>query len=367
MGRVYNALVKADQLTDRQRPIGRPTRYPNAETESATPQAQTDLSSAPQFDFENDNQTSPVDFDNSFALSEAFVTERIAERFTTPPTVEQFASLPRVPERGMRGSASRDSASSVSLPIKPIFVEPREVTNIKNLSPDPHWAAITGSDQLASERYRTLAVRVGTIAARRKLKSLVVTSAEGGEGKSTVALNLAWVMAKRDRRVLLIDTNPRGHKFNVASGRGWLEMTDVSSQLADSIVRLDPNGLYVMTACGAHKQGDSNDFDLDDALASSQFEKMVAELAGYFDFIVIDAPTICGSIGAQQLAQIADGTILVARAGRTHHSRVTAALELVPQERRWGIVLNESEVGETLAHTNGGNASFIKRLFGRKN
>jgi protein-tyrosine kinase len=356
MGRVYNALVKADQLTDRQRPIGRPT----AQIQPETPQAQIDLSSAPQFDFENDNQTASVDFDNHFALSEAFVTERIAERFTTPPTVEQFASSPRVPERGMRGGASRDSASSVSLPIKPIFVEPREVTNIKSLSPDPHWAAITGGDQLASERYRTLAVRVGTIAARRKLKTLMVTSAEGGEGKSTVALNLAWVMAKRDRRVLLIDTNPRSHKFNVASGRGWLEMTDVSSQLADSIVRLDPNGLYVITACGAHI---SNDFDMSDALASSQFEKMVAELAGYFDFIVIDAPTICGSIGAQQLAQIADGTILVARAGRTHHSRVTAALELVPQERRWGIVLNESEVGEP----NGGNASFIKRLFGRKN
>ena len=144
-------------------------------------------------------------------------------------------------------------------------------------------------------------------------------------------------------------------------------MTDVSSQLADSIVRLDPNGLYVMTACGANRKADSNDSELDDALASSQFEKMVAELAGYFDFIVIDAPTICGSIGAQQLAQIADGTIVVARAGRTHHSRVTGALELVPQERRLGIVLNESEVSETLAHPNGGNASFIKRLFGRKN
>ena len=85
----------------------------------------------------------------------------------------------------MRGGASRDSASSVSLPIKPIFVEPREVTNIKSLSLDPHWAAITGSDALAIERYRTLAVRVGTIAARRRLQTLAVTSAEDGEGKST--------------------------------------------------------------------------------------------------------------------------------------------------------------------------------------
>lgn len=367
MGRVYNALVKADQLTDRQRPIGRPTAQSRSETESAMPQAPADLSSAPNFDFEfnfeNDNQTSPVDFDNGFALSEAFVTERIAERFTKPPTVEQFASSPRVPEIGMRGGTSRDSASSVSLPIKPTFVEPREVTNIKSLSLDPHWAALTGSDALAIERYRTLAVRVGTIAARRKLKTLMVTSAEDGEGKSTIAANLAWVMARRDKRVLLIDTNPRGNKFNVAASRGWLDLADVSSALVDSIVRLDPNGLYVMNARGADRKTDSNDFDLDEALASSQFEKMAAELAEYFDFIVIDAPTICGSIGAQLLAQIADGAVIVARAGQTHHDRVTTAAEMVPQERRLGIVLNESEV----MPPSGGDASFIKRLFGRKN
>lgn len=359
MGRVYNALVKADQLTDRQRPIGRPA----AQSPPETPQP----SAALPFDSENDEQASPVDFNHDFALSEAFVTERIAERFTTPPTVEQFASSPRVSEMGKRGGTSRDSASSVSLPIKPTFVEPREAKLIKNLSLDPHWAAITGSDAMAIERYRTLAVRVGTIAARRKLKTLMITSAEDGEGKSTIAANLAWVMAKRDKRVLLINTNPRGHKFNVAASRGWLEMNDVSSELADSIVRLDPNGLYVMNAYGAARKNDSTDFDLDEALASSQFEKMVADLAGYFDFIVIDAPTICGSIGTQLLASIADGTVVVARAGRTHHDRVTTAVEMVPQERRLGIVLNESEVGEPVARRNSGNASFIKRLFGRKN
>jgi protein-tyrosine kinase len=361
MGRVYNALVKADRLTDGQRPIGRPA-IQGAEPVGAARQAQVDLSSTPHFDFD-DGRTTPVDFGNGFSLGETFVTERTPERFTAPLAFEPFASSARVPEGGMRVDASRDSASSASLPIKPIFAEPREVINVKNLSLDPHWAALTGGDPLASERYRTLAVRV----TRRTLKTLMVTSAEDGEGKSTVAANLAWVMARRDnRRVLLIEASLRGHMPNVASGRGWLEMTDVSSELAETIVRLDPNGLYVMSAGGSRRKADLNDSDVDDALASSQFEKAVAELAGYFDFIVIDAPTICGSVGAQQLAAVADGTVVVARAGRTHHSRVMTAVGLVPQERRLGIVLNESEVGEDLAHRGGGNASIIRRLFGRK-
>jgi capsular exopolysaccharide synthesis family protein len=359
MGRVYNALVKADRLTDRQRPIGRPA-VQDPQTQRYTDNAiQPDLSGIPHFDSDDDNPTAPVGFDDSFTLSDTFVTERTAEPFIAPPSVEPFVSSPHISEKSMRGDASRDSASSVSLPIKPIFVEPREVINVKNLSLDSRWAALTNSDALAIERYRTLAVRV----TRRKLKTLMITSAENSEGKSTIAANLAWVMAKREgKRVLLIDGSLRGHTLGLPAGRGWLEMRDVSSEMADTIVRLDPNGLYLMRAGGT----DSNDFDMDDALASAQFEKIVAELAGYFDFIVIDAPTICGSAGAQQLASIADGTVVVARAGRTHHSRVMRAVELVPQERRLGIVLNESEVSQDIAPRNSGNASIIRRLFGRK-
>src|SRR6185503_9760263 len=102
--------------------------------------------------------------------------------------------------------------------------------NINGLSLDPHLVALTGSDALACERYRTLAVRVCAIAARRKLKTLLVTSAEEGEGKSVIAMNLAWMMAKRDnRRVLLIDASLRStyssSMLNIAPARGWLEMT----------------------------------------------------------------------------------------------------------------------------------------------
>ncbi|HKP85843.1 MAG TPA: cellulose synthase operon protein YhjQ/BcsQ [Blastocatellia bacterium] len=243
------------------------------------------------------------------------------------------------------------------------------VVNINSLSLAPHLSALTGSETLTCERYRTLAVRVSSSLARRKLKTLLVTSAEQGEGKSAVAASLAWMMAKRDnRRVLLIDAGlrsaPSSIALNVAPPRGWLGMTDVSSAMTDALVRLDPNRLYVMTPTGAHQKAELDDAAIDDALASSQFEKLVAELTGYFDFIVIDGPAICRSYGAQQFASIADGTILVARAGQTHRSRVMTAVDLVPQERRVGIVLNESEVEAGVGNRNGADASLIKRLFG---
>jgi protein-tyrosine kinase len=355
MGRVYNALVKADRLTDSGRPIGRPAiadaqtrRGEEAQIETRSRNARTDAPAMPPLD-----SNAAFEFENSLASNETFAAPRNAEPFQAIPSARLLAV----------------SAPSSPQPRKPAFEEPREVININSLSLDPHLVALTGSDALACERYRTLAVRICAIAARRKLKTLLVTSADEGEGKSVVAMNLAWMMAKRDnRRVLLIDASLRSpyscSTLNIARARGWLEMTDASSEMVDAIIRLDPNGLYLMSPCSAHQKADLCNTTVDDALTSSQFEKSVAELTGYFDFIVIDGPSMCHSAGAQHLAAIADGTIVIARAGQTHHSRVTAALELAPQERRLGIVLNECEVGYKSANRNSGKRSVIKRLFG---
>ena len=97
---------------------------------------------------------------------------------------------------------------------------------------------------------------------------------------------------------------------------------------------------------------------------SSRFERLLAELAARFDLIVIDAPAICDCAEAQQIAAIADAAVIVTRAGRTHHRRVSEATDLVPQERRLGVILNECEV-EREATRRGGKRSLLGRLLGR--
>jgi capsular exopolysaccharide synthesis family protein len=289
---------------------------------------------------------------------------RTAEPPPVQPRVESFAASPR-------RSLSAPVASSPQ-PSTIVFEEPRRIANVSNLTIDPHLVALTSKDTLAQERYRTLAVRIFNAASRRKLKTLVVTSAEEGEGKSTVAANLAWAMARRsERRVLLIDASLRSpsisRMFGLASSRGWLGLADDLSGLAGAMVRLDPNRLYVMapgiSATAAERQEATA--DISDALISSRFEKILAGLQQRFDFIVIDAPPVLTSADAQQLASVTDGTLIVARSGVTSHSRVTDALALVPEDRRVGIVLNESEISEG-AVSNKASRSLIDRLLGRK-
>ena len=248
MGRVYNALAKADRLTDGQRPIGRPAsadttpKPPGAATRrsdnaamNVVPAARADAIPAPAFDFVIDEpvaSSEPADiaqssdFDHLFALSEATGARRAVEP-VLPPTAADFLTPRAYPV-----------AAPSNRPVAPSpFEEPRQVVNVKGLKIAPHVAAIAGGDALAAERYRTLAVRLSASAARRKIKSVVVTSADAGEGKSTVAASLAWTLARPgSRRVLLLEANVRAASIcqllDVKPARGWLGLSDAPASFA---------------------------------------------------------------------------------------------------------------------------------------
>jgi capsular exopolysaccharide synthesis family protein len=204
-------------------------------------------------------------------------------------------------------------------------------------------------------------LRLLNLAAKRKLKTVVITSAREREGKSTVAINLAWAMAQAgERRVALIDANlehpSTSRMLGVNPQRDWLDVIEDGAQLADAILRLEPNGLYLLAA------GPEKSFTMRDALSSNRIEKLIADLEVHFDFIIIDAPTIKSTDG-QRLASITDGTVMVVRAGHTPHDEVREALKLVPRDACAGIVLNESEVKEPFTRKD--RKPLLARLFGR--
>lgn len=343
MGRVYNALLKAERWGDRARPArpaapahnekAIPVAEPVKEREPR-PAPQPETATTPALKLDDRAMGLPLDFNDQPGLGELLSATSEVSHLRVAPTPPPAA----------------------------VFTEPRESVNISALSLDPHLAAITCSDELASERYRTLAVRLFNLSARRKLKTLLVTSAHEGEGKTTIATNLAWVMTKRsERRVLLIDADLRcpsvGRALGLTASKGWLDIVEGKCELADAAIRLDPNGLYVLVpqATGERHRDSLKhpaSAEASDALTSSRVEKLIGELERHFDFIIIDAPPILEFADAQRLAAIVDGSALVVRAGQTHHTAVTDALKLVPKERRVGVVLNDAQVTEEISYNN---------------
>lgn len=350
MGRVYNALVRAERWEDRDRPVGSPAVRAGNSGEADSYQTEA-------FDFETDQTPSR---DVAMPVQKRSVISAGSALKVAAPAPLPRRAAPSSPRPVFESPAT-------SQPPTAAFEEPSEASNVDNLNLDPHLAAITGKDRPAAEGYRALAVKVLNLVERQKLKTLLVTSAVAGEGKTTVAINLAWCLAQkplvqkslaRKRRVLLIDatrTGDAGRALGINPKRGWLSLADKSCEPKQTMCRLDPNGLYVMTS-GA-------DFaaQVPEALFS-RLEDVIADLAPQFDAIVVDSPPILDSPDTERLAAVLDGSVIIARAGCTHHSKVTAARKLVPKARRLGVVLNESAAGTNARD----KASLVGRLFGRE-
>lgn len=356
-------------MKESERPISRPARVqtptardnkqPQARTSTVavprteviiSPPAEVETSERAAFDLPKTEAepSPPFDFSELIALSEMIAAAPRREAGTqTRPRPSKAANDLRV--------------APATAPV-PDFVEPRQRLTISKTAVAPCLTAIKGEGAIGCERYRTLAVRLLNQAAKRKLKTVVITSARGQEGKSTVATNLAWVMAKlAERRVLLVDANPDQasvcRMLGVNPQRGWADVIEDAAQISDAIVRIDPNGLYVLAATAGRG------FDRSDVISSPRLGKLISDIERHFDFVIIDAPAI-KSVGAQRLASLADGTVMVVRAGHTPHDEVTEALKLVPRDACAGVVLNESAAKEPLTRKD--RKTLLARLFNRR-
>ncbi|HEY6331005.1 MAG TPA: CpsD/CapB family tyrosine-protein kinase [Blastocatellia bacterium] len=257
-------------------------------------------------------------------------------------------------------------------PVSPHTGDILERCGTITLSPsrvNPAVVVLSGNDFAADEKYQTLAVRLFNLASKKALSTILVTSALEGEGKTTVAANLALVMARTsDRRVLLVDADTKRPSVASTFGigdpvKGWAELIDGNCEPADAIHRIEPGGLYIcadspprgdinacspdgQTTAASVKSGTLAPLPGTGMLASARPEMLLEALEKEFGFIIIDTPPILGFAEAQRLAAVADGTVVVVGAGRTNHGMVSDALKLIPKDRRLGIVLNQAAAEE---------------------
>jgi polysaccharide biosynthesis transport protein len=146
-------------------------------------------------------------------------------------------------------------------------------------------------------------------------RTMLITSAGPQEGKTTVAVSLAITMAQSGLRVLLVDTDMRRPRIHKALGipssiegvsSAILGKAHVSSYVRESGV---PN--LSILPCGASPPNPA------ELLHAERFRNMVDELAQQFDRVIFDSPPLGAVTDASILARITDGTVMVAKAGRT--------------------------------------------------
>jgi capsular exopolysaccharide synthesis family protein len=174
----------------------------------------------------------------------------------------------------------------------------------------------------AGDAYRTIRTAIYFGNRDHPIKTLVVTSAVKGEGKSTVASNLAAAMAHAGERTLLIDADlrrPSLHKaFDVDNRTGLTTILEGESQ-HEGLIRVTGVERLDLLPSGRIPSNPS------ELLSGARFAALLLQLSGEYERIVLDAPPVLGMADALVLGARCDATLLVVRADVAERRATEAA------------------------------------------
>jgi capsular exopolysaccharide synthesis family protein len=207
-----------------------------------------------------------------------------------------------------------------------------------------HRIDLAGHDHsLLSEAFRGLRTSVLLSRPDRPPSSLLVTSAQPSEGKTTVASNLAISLTQLGERVLLVDADmrrPSQHRlFGLENDRGLVNFL-TGQQDWRAVVRATPVESLDCLPCGPVPPNPA------ELLSSERMRKLLAEARGEYSFVVVDSPPLLSVADGRILATLVQGVILVVRGGvtpremvqRAHGSVRTVGASVI------GLVLNAVDI-----------------------
>jgi len=262
----------------------------------------------------------------------AFLLHQIDRRIQDVPDVERLGLT-------ILGVFPRVAGSSATASTGYSGRRKRErVDEVENLDQIVHSHPMS----IAAESCRTIRTNLMFMAAESPNKTMVVTSANPKDGKTTVATNIAIAMAQSGQRVLLVDTDlrrPRIHKaFDLDNRIGLTTVLLGQCMLAQVTRDVGIDKLSVVT-CGPLPPNPA------ELLHTKQFSRFLEEAAAQYDRVIFDSPPLRAVTDAAILAPQCGGALLVVRAQATSRDAVLSALRSLRDVRAnlLGGVLNDVE------------------------
>jgi len=190
------------------------------------------------------------------------------------------------------------------------------------------------------EAVRVLHTNICVLSSDTPIRSIVVSSAMPGDGKSTVCENLAQVAAAMGQRVLLVDVDlrkPQVHKrLGISNDQGLSNLISKDLPLKSVLQQLDKSRqLFAITAGSIPP-------DPTKLLASSKMKNLMRTFERCFDLVIYDAPPTMGMADVSIIGQRTDGLVLVSRIGETDKAMLMQTLEMLETAKvpTLGVVAN---------------------------
>lgn len=214
---------------------------------------------------------------------------------------------------------------------------------VANMNTGIQLTTLTAPMSVVTEQVKTIRTNLNYAMVGKPLKTLMITSAIQGEGKSTVGSNLAVEYAKKGLQVLLVDADlrrPTIHQtFAISNQRGvssWLsgQLTDVNEAIYPVL-----DHLFVMPS-GPKPPNPA------ELLASDRMTEFLTVATRKLDLVIVDAPPILPVTDARILAGQVDGTVLVVRQNFVEKVAVRQAVSALKNARAQllGTILNDVDI-----------------------
>jgi succinoglycan biosynthesis transport protein ExoP len=191
-----------------------------------------------------------------------------------------------------------------------------------------------------AEAFRALRTSLLLSVAGREPQVILLTSATPSEGKTTVAMNLACILAQRDVRVLLIDADLRRptvhHRFSINGKVGLSSVLTGSVPLQQAVQQVPEVPKLDILVSGPVPPFPT------EMLASDAMKRLIEECRGLYTHIVLDSPPLLSITDSVVLAHDSDAVVLVVRQGKANKHAVRRARDLLLRAgtRITGTVLN---------------------------
>lgn len=249
-------------------------------------------------------------------LGYAFLLERLENTIRTPDDIAQYLGLP------VLGIIPRIPKAKKDRPTLVVASNPK--------SP-------------SAEAYRNLRTNIIFSNNESPSKTIMITSAGPGEGKSITSANLALALAKAGKNVVIIDADlrrPMLHQvFKVNRNSGLSSVLEGEISISDAIIKTDEPNLSIIPAGKLPK-------DSAEILGSDKMKEVINYLKNLYDIIIFDSAPILGMSDSVILSAEADKTVMVIRANLVSRRALQMAVANLEQIgiMVYGVVLNDVNV-----------------------
>ncbi|MEX0414529.1 CpsD/CapB family tyrosine-protein kinase [Bacillus sp. C30] len=191
-----------------------------------------------------------------------------------------------------------------------------------------------------TEQYRNIRTNIEFTSVDTHMRSLIVTSADPGDGKTTTIANLAVVFGQQGKKVLVIGADLRKptiqNLFAIHHSNGLTNVLLGQAKLMQCIQKTDIENVYLM-ASGPIPPNPA------ELLGNRVMDEVLLEAYNTFDIILIDTPPVLAVTDVQILANKCDGIILVVRSEKTEKDKIVKAKQILDKAsgKLLGVILND--------------------------